>query len=85
MERRALPARALTADTSVLTALANDFGFHTVFARQVAAYCRPADVVVGISTSGESRNVVPGHRGSKTARGHDRRIRGPRGVASADS
>jgi hypothetical protein len=49
---------ALTTDTSVLTALANDYGFENVFARQVAGYCRPGEVVVGISTSGNSRNVI---------------------------
>ncbi len=56
--RRALPALALTTDTSVLTATANDYHFEDVFARQVEAHCRPGDVVVGISTSGEAENVV---------------------------
>ena len=56
-ERRALPSIALTADTSVLTAIANDCGFSEVFDRQLEALCAPGDVVVGISTSGKSRNV----------------------------
>ena len=56
-ERRPLPSFALTTDTSVLTAIANDFGYDEVFARQVEALCLPGDVVVGISTSGNSRNV----------------------------
>ncbi len=56
-ERRALPSIALTADTSVLTAIANDCGFAEVFDRQLEALCAPGDVVVGISTSGKSRNV----------------------------
>jgi D-sedoheptulose 7-phosphate isomerase len=55
--RRALPSIALTADTSVLTAIANDCGFADVFDRQLEALCAPGDVVVGISTSGKSRNV----------------------------
>lgn len=57
-ERRALPAAALTTDTSILTAVGNDYGFEQVFARQVAALVRPGDVVVGLSTSGNSANVV---------------------------
>lgn len=56
--RRGLPAIAFTTDTSILTACANDFGFEAVFARQVEAICRPGDIVVGISTSGNSANVV---------------------------
>lgn len=60
--RRALPALALTVDTSILTAHANDFGFATVYARQIEALCRPSDVVIGISTSGDSENIVEGIR-----------------------
>jgi phosphoheptose isomerase len=56
--RPALPALALTTDTSFLTANANDFGFEGVFARQVEALGRPEDVLIGISTSGNSPNVV---------------------------
>ncbi len=57
-ERRALPAIALTTDTSILTAVGNDYGFETVFERQVEALCQPGDVAVGISTSGNSENVI---------------------------
>lgn len=57
MERRALPAVALTTDTSILTAIGNDYGFNRVFARQVEALAQPGDLVVGISTSGSSGNV----------------------------
>lgn len=60
--RAALAGLALTTDTSVLTAHSNDFGFETVFARQVEALAQPGDVVVGISTSGTSKNVVAGLR-----------------------
>jgi D-sedoheptulose 7-phosphate isomerase len=58
MNRRPLPAIALTTDTSILTAVANDFGFKEVFARQVTALTNPEDVVIGISTSGNSENIV---------------------------
>jgi D-sedoheptulose 7-phosphate isomerase len=57
-ERRAIPAIALTVDTSSLTALGNDYGFDTIFERQVEAHARENDAVVGISTSGNSENVV---------------------------
>ncbi len=56
--RPALPAVALTTDSSILTALSNDFGFESVFARQVQALGRPGDVLLGISTSGTSPNVL---------------------------
>ncbi len=59
-ERKALPAIALTTDTSILTAVGNDYGFDTVFERQVEALCLPGDVAVGITTSGNSENVVRG-------------------------
>jgi D-sedoheptulose 7-phosphate isomerase len=57
-ERRALAGIALTVDTSALTAIANDYGFERVFARQVEAFGRPGDLLVGISTSGNSVNVI---------------------------
>jgi D-sedoheptulose 7-phosphate isomerase len=57
-ERAAIPAIALTVDTSVLTSVANDYSFKQVFARQVQALGRPGDVAIGISTSGESPNVL---------------------------
>ena len=57
-ERKGLPAIALTVDTSILTAVANDYGYDTVFARQVQALGEPGDVLVGISTSGNSKNVL---------------------------
>lgn len=57
-ERPGMPAIALTTDTSALTALANDYGFDHVYAKQTAALGRPGDVLVGISTSGNSPNVL---------------------------
>lgn len=56
--RPGLPALALTTDTSVLTSVANDFGYEHVFSRQVEALGREGDVLVGLSTSGNSRNVL---------------------------
>jgi D-sedoheptulose 7-phosphate isomerase len=57
-ERRPLPAVALSTDSSAVTAIANDYGFEELFARQVRAYGRPGDVLVGLSTSGTSPNVI---------------------------
>ena len=56
--RRAYPAIALTTDTSLLTAAGNDFGFEAVFERQVEALCRPGDLLIVHSTSGNSPNVL---------------------------
>jgi D-sedoheptulose 7-phosphate isomerase len=56
--RPGMPAIALTTDSSVITASANDFGFEGIFSRQVQALGRPGDVLIGISTSGNSKNIV---------------------------
>ncbi len=65
--RPALPAIALTADSAVLTAWANDAGYDEVFVRQVEALGRPGDVLIGISTSGRSRNVVRALQAARAA------------------
>ena len=57
-ERKAWPAIALTTDTSILTAVANDYGYDTIFSRQVEGLGQPGDVLIGISTSGNSPNVL---------------------------
>lgn len=57
-ERRALPALALTTDTSALTALANDYNFEKIFSRQVEAFAQKGDLLIAISTSGNSQNVL---------------------------
>ena len=57
-ERPGMPAVALTVDTSALTAIANDYDFDRVFSRQVEALGQPGDVLLGISTSGNSKNVI---------------------------
>lgn len=67
-DRAALPAIALTTDSSTLTAIGNDLGFERLFARQVEALGRPGDVALGISTSGRSANVVLGLRAARERR-----------------
>ena len=57
-ERKALPSMSLTTDTSVLTSIGNDYGYDDIFRRQVEAHCEPGDILVGISTSGNSSNVI---------------------------
>lgn len=57
-EKRGFPAIALTTDTSILTAIGNDYGFDMVFAKQVEALGRKGDILIGISTSGNSKNIV---------------------------
>lgn len=57
-EREPLPAIALTTNTSILTAIGNDYSFDEIFVRQVKALCNEKDVVIGISTSGNSTNVI---------------------------
>lgn len=63
--RRALPAIALTTDTSIITAGSNDFGYETVFARQIEALGNEGDIVIGISTSGKSASIVAGLKAAK--------------------
>ena len=58
INRRALPAMALSTDTSIITAIANDSSFDQVFARQVEAYTEPGDVVIAFTTSGSSQNCI---------------------------
>lgn len=67
-ERQALPAIALTTDTSLLTAISNDYDFSQVFSRQVEALTQPDDVVIGISTSGLSANIIAGLQKAKSLR-----------------
>ena len=64
-ERRPLAALALTTNTSTLTAVANDYSFEAVFSRQIEALAKKGDIAIGISTSGNSRNVLEGVRMAK--------------------
>ncbi len=69
MDRAPLPALALTVNSSAVTAIANDYSFDEVFARQVQALAKPGDVVIGISTSGRSKNVLKGLEAAQRAQG----------------
>lgn len=84
--RRPLPAMALASDPSVVTCIANDFGYDELFERQVAALAGPDDVVVGITTSGRSESVVRGLRAARqlgaTAMAWTGRDPGPAGDAA---
>ena len=64
-ERKALNAEALTVNTSTLTAVGNDYSFDRVFARQVEAKGRQGDILIGISTSGESKNIIEAFEAAK--------------------
>src|SRR6266567_2388161 len=64
-ERAGLPAIALTTDSSILTAVGNDYGFDQIFARQIQALGRAGDVVIAITTSGNSPNVIEGVKAAK--------------------
>ncbi len=57
-DRKALAAIALTTDTSILTSVGNDFGYEAIFSRQIEGLCKPEDIVIGITTSGSSPNIV---------------------------
>jgi len=58
LDRKALPAMALSTDTSILTSIANDFQFESVFSRQVEAYGQPGDILIALTTSGSSKNCL---------------------------
>ncbi|MCC6442940.1 MAG: D-sedoheptulose 7-phosphate isomerase [Armatimonadetes bacterium] len=63
--RKALPSLSLSTDTSILTCIGNDYGFESLFSRQIEAWGAPGDLVVGITTSGNSPNVLEGIRKAK--------------------
>jgi D-sedoheptulose 7-phosphate isomerase len=65
IDRKPLRAQALTTDTSILTSVANDYEFNTIFSRQVEAFGRPGDIAFGITTSGNSPNVLAGLKKAK--------------------
>jgi len=68
LDRKALPAIALSTDSSILTSIANDFDFENIFSRQVAAYGKPGDVLVTLTTSGSSKNCISAVEMAKTLR-----------------
>jgi D-sedoheptulose 7-phosphate isomerase len=83
-ERRPLAAQSLAADPTVLTCIANDYEFDEVFARQVRAFARPGDVVVGFTTSGRSPNVVRGLAAAREAGATTVLFGGGAGTPAAD-
>ncbi len=98
IDRRALPSESLAVNPSAVTAIGNDFGFDVVFARQVEAHAVPGDVVVGLTTSGNSKNIVlaleagnrmgattiafTGNGGGKVSEVADINLIGPDGIAA---
>ncbi|MFH0809490.1 MAG: SIS domain-containing protein [Pseudomonadota bacterium] len=84
VERVPLPAVALTVDSSILTAVANDYGYDQVFSRQVVALGAAGDVACGISTSGGSRNVLNGLEAARAMRLRTLALTGRRGGPVAD-
>ena len=80
-ERQPLPSLALTVDTSILTAVANDYGYEEIFARQIRALCSKNDLVCGISTSGRSANVLHGLRTAQELGATTAALVGERGLA----
>ena len=82
-DRPALPAIALTTDTSSLTAIGNDRGFAEVFSRQIEALGRPGDVALALTTSGTSPNIVEGAQGGPGRGARHRRPDGEKGGAAA--
>jgi D-sedoheptulose 7-phosphate isomerase len=77
LERPGLPAVALNADTAILTAVGNDYGFDRVFARQVQALMRPGDVLWALSTSGRSPNILAALKAAREAGGRTLLMCGP--------
>ncbi|MFK2874131.1 D-sedoheptulose 7-phosphate isomerase [Dyella lipolytica] len=84
-DRPGLPALALTTDTSILTAIGNDYGYDYVFARQVEALGRDGDVLLAISTSGNSKNILRAIQAARTANINVIGFTGKSGGAMADS
>lgn len=83
-ERRPLPAQSLAADPTVLTCIANDYEFDELFARQVRAFARAGDVVIGFTTSGSSANVVRGLAAAQEAGAKTVLFGGGKGTPASD-
>lgn len=83
-ERKGLPAIALTTDSSILTSVGNDYGFEHIFARQVEALCNDGDIVIGISTSGNSANIVAGIESARSLNAYTVGLTGQGGGRLAD-
>ncbi len=83
--RRPYPAVALVADPGVLTCIANDFGYHALFERQVEALAQPGDIAIGFSTSGKSPNVLAGLAAARRLGAVTIALTGAAGLAAADA
>lgn len=70
LERKGLASIALTTDTSILTSVGNDYGFEKIFSRQIESLCNNNDIVIGISTSGNSTNIIEGFKQAKKIGAH---------------
>lgn len=70
IERKALPAIALTTDLAAITAIGNDYGFDTIFSRQLEALANPSDVFIALSTSGNSKNLIKAVEAAKNLNVH---------------
>jgi D-sedoheptulose 7-phosphate isomerase len=81
LDRRPLPAMALTTDTSVLTSIANDFDYEDIFAKQLIALGKPGDAAIGISASGSSANVIKGLKAAGELKMTRIGLGGPKGSA----
>jgi len=79
IKRSPIPSIALTTDTSVLTAISNDYSFANVFSRQIKALCQPQDVVIGLTTSGNSKNIILGFLETKDIGAHSIALLGGEG------
>lgn len=82
-ERAALPSVALHANTSTMTALANDYSYEKVYSRQMEAFAKPGDVLIGISTSGKSPNILEAFRVAKAREVHTIALTGQAGIPDA--
>lgn len=83
--RRPLPAIALGCDPAAVTCIANDFGYETLFERQVEGFTQPGDIVVGLTTSGKSENVLRGLAAGKKGGGTTMALTGAAGLAAGSS
>ncbi|HEX6575160.1 MAG TPA: SIS domain-containing protein [Gemmatimonadaceae bacterium] len=83
--RRAFPAMSLTADSGTLTCVSNDFGYETIFERQLEAFVKPGDVAVALSTSGKSENVIRGLKAAKAKGAVTIALTGESGLHGADA
>src|SRR5262249_9567547 len=83
-DRQGLPAIALTTDSSILTSVSNDYGYAHVFARQLEVFCQKGDVVIAISTSGGSPNIINGIETAKKRGAFTIGLTGARGRAFAE-